>query len=205
MPDINLIKGQRDEERRVASVTRQLLLASVIVFAAGILGFSVLAAKTVVLKGEIKQLEAKITTQKPTLDKIEGYRKEEKALKPKLDLLADCRDEILTWHAICCSLSQRISPETWLTSLDMEERKGQGIGTVRELKINGIAFSHTRVGETMLALNTVPEFEKLELDSTGRVEVEKEKVLEFELVATLPQPKSVSGAKGSETSAQGQG
>lgn len=207
MPDINLIRGRRDEERRASSTARQLCVCLIIAFAAGALGFSILAAKTAVLKGEIRGLEAQLTAQKPTLDKIEQARKEKTALKPKLDLLADCQEEIFDWHAICCSLSQRLSPETWLTSLDIEDVKGKGQQEGKLLKINGMAFTHTRVGETMLALNTVPEFAKLELESTKRAEVENEKVLEFELAATLPErsTKGTQGAEGAESSASGTG
>jgi Tfp pilus assembly protein PilN len=207
MPDVNLIRGQREAERRTASTIRQLYIAAVIAFAAGALGFSVLAARGAVLKGEIKDTESRIAVQTPTVKKIERCQAELGTLKPKLTLLADCQDEIMDWHAICCSLSLRLSPETWLTSLDIEQIKGQGTQTDKKLTINGLAFTHTRVGETMLALNSVPEFAKLELQSTKRVEVEQEKVLEFKLAATLRQRggNAAPGESGGKATATSEG
>jgi Tfp pilus assembly protein PilN len=205
MPQVNLIRSCREEERRAVCVTRQLYIALLVVFALAVLGNSILAGRTAAVRGEIRACAADITAQRPTLEKIESCRNEEAALKPKLSLLADCREETLSWHAICCSLSRRISPEIWLTGLDIEDSRANGLMGGKMLKINGVAFSHAGVGRTMMGLSRIPEFESVDLESTQRVELEGEQLLSFRLVAQLPQRQIGVAPQSGRTASRGAG
>ena len=188
MPSINMIAVRRAEKLRMGKLTRILLLLIIGEVAIGLLLFSFMTARVYSANRTIGELDQKLKKVQPTVDKILYYENQIKSLTPRLDLLADSKEQTLFWYTILQNLSQSMPAQTWLGSLSTNQistGSGKDVKVSTTLNLRGTSISQRLVGETMLRLNQFPEFEKVDLNYTQGGAIEKSNTVDFEMAIRL--------------------
>lgn len=201
MPSINMIATRRAERRNLESQIRMagLIVLCLVVIAFGVLSF--MTARIFATDRTIDQLNKQLSSIQPTVKQIADYEVQTRELQPRLQLLADSREKTLLWYSVMQDLSRSMPADTWLTDVStvktnqafQPSQTSQGApGSVKQrpaqkvsLKLRGTSVSQMMVGETMLRLNTWPEFESVDLSYTQQSAREDANTVEFEINAPL--------------------
>ncbi len=202
MPSINMIATRRAERRNLESQIRMagLIVLCLVVIAFGVLSF--MTARIFATDRAIDQLDKQLSSIQPTVKQIADYEVQTKELQPRLQLLADSREKTLLWYSVMQDLSRSMPADTWLTDVSTIKTTTQAFqpsqpsqGTPASarpkptqkvsLKLRGTSVSQMMVGETMLRLNTWPEFESVDLSYTQQSAREDANTVEFEINAPL--------------------
>ncbi len=193
MPSINMIAPRRAEKMRLERDMRRLVVVILaeLVFAVGLGGW--VCTKLLTTHSRISDLQVQLTSLQPIVRQIEGYDSATKKLLPKLDLLNKAKDQTMTWYSVLDRLTQSFPQSTYLTRVSTRMSNQKDAGTV--LTLNGVSTSQTKIGETMMRLHEVPEFERVDLHFTDKTIVEKADVLEFEIGASMKGQEPPKGAK----------
>jgi Tfp pilus assembly protein PilN len=186
VPNINLIASRREERLRLESLSRHLLFSIAIAFGLGVVGWSFLAVRTFSLRGELSDISAEIIKLQPAVDKIQYYREQTGELQPRIACLEKARQQTLYWRDLAESLGHSMARDTWLTSIDVEEKTDPKLGRVRDLVLKGVSFTQEQVGATMMHVNRKPYFDDVKLQYTREATVNGEPTLDFEVVCRLP-------------------
>jgi Tfp pilus assembly protein PilN len=207
MPSINMIAARRAERKKLEKTIRttMLVILGQIVLAVGL--FSFMTARVCSAGRKLSDLDQELKRIQPTVNEIRHYEAEIKKLTPRLDLLADSREETLLWHSLLRGVSRSMPKNTWLSSLQAkvpektETTASAQAGTepakppALSVNLKGISTSQSLVGETMLRLNQCPEIEKVNLSYTQKGSAVKDTAIEFEIVAELKADEPQKGGK----------
>jgi Tfp pilus assembly protein PilN len=197
MPSVNMIAPRRADKRRRERDMRRLVVVIIaeLIFAVGLGGW--VCTRILATSNRIADLNTEIAKLKPVVKQIEGYDKAKKQLDPKLDLLNQAKDCTMRWYGALDRLTQSMPDSTYLTRVNtMTDGKE---GSPVNVSLNGISISQERIGETMMRLHSIPEFETVSLHYTQNTAVMGAPAVEFEIGAVM---KSDQPAKGAQTNAR---
>lgn len=191
MPSINMIAPRRVEKIRLERDIRRLVivvLAEVVV--ALVIGGWV-CAKIFTTKNHIADIDVEMGRLRPVVMEIEDYNRKSTALAPKLKLLNEAKDCTMRWYNVLDKLTQSMPDSTYLTKVST--------GTARpddpavNINVNGVSATQAKVGETMLRLQAIPEFEKVDLHFTQKSSLGS--ALDFEIAAAMKSNEPAEGVK----------
>jgi len=181
MGSINLIAGRRAEHLRLMRVTRALTFSCLGAAACLVAVFTINSARLIHSNMMISRTETELKRLAPTLDRIHQAQTERLALKPKLTTLTNAQGATERWFGILDGLKRSIPPQAWLTSLVVEGAK-EGEQAIR---FNGITVNQEKVGETMLRLNQLNQYQDINLHYTQAGKVGDRDTVQFEFAALL--------------------
>ncbi|MDI6828223.1 MAG: PilN domain-containing protein [Armatimonadota bacterium] len=205
MPSINMIAVRRQERKRLERQIRiaSLILLCEILFATAL--FSFMTARIHSLNVRLAGLNNDLKRIQPTVDKIKFYEQETKKLEPRLNLLAESRESTLLWYTVLQDLARSMPQSTWLCSVTTSKPAPSGNSEDQSsnikneptptMNMKGTTASQALVGETMLRLNSFPEFSKVDLSYTQKASSNEYEGLDFEIVAALSTNNSEKGGK----------
>ena len=190
MPSVNMIAAHRAEKKRLEKLVYVVVVLIVSQLAVALVLFGVTAARMYGASRTIEGLDQKLAKIQPVMDKIQYYQSQIKDLEPRLNLLADSREQTLVWHTVLQNLSWSVPESTWLTSLTTNQPRESASGDGQSkpavtIRLSGVSVSQRLVGETMLRLNEFPEFERVDLNYTQRGADQRLKTLDFQIAALL--------------------
>lgn len=198
MPSINMIAARRAEKVRLEKMMRIAFLVIVgeAVLMLFLLGF--MTTRIFSANREITRLDNELARIQPTVEKIKAYEAEIKKLEPRLNLLADSREQTMLWFNILQNLSRSMPEKTWVSNVTTSRAAPTGPAgrekqSATTLTVRGMSVSQGLVGETMLRLGQYPEFKKVNLDYTQEASSRDFEAVEFQLGALLNEPKPQKG------------
>jgi Tfp pilus assembly protein PilN len=197
MPSVNMIAPRRADKRRRERDMRRLVVVIIVelIFAVGLGGW--VGARMLTTSNRIADLNTEIAKLKPIVKQIEEYDKAKARLDPKLNLLNQAKDCTMRWYGVLDRLTQSMPDSTYLTRLNTStEGKDESVVNV---SLNGVSVSQERIGETMMRLHSIPEFDTVNLHYTQNTAISGASAVEFEFGALL---KSDEPAKGAKTNAR---
>jgi Tfp pilus assembly protein PilN len=184
-----MIAARRAEKARLETHMRVALcvIAAELAIMLGVLSF--MTARVYSTSRAIHRVDQKLAKLKPTVEKIRSYQTEIKKLEPRLDLLADSREQTLFWYTVLQDLSRSVPANTWLCSMTTVRPVVSGPNAANQqpgsptVTLRGTSVSQRLVGETMLRLNQYPEFRQVNLSFTQKGGTEDFQTVEFEIAA----------------------
>jgi len=181
MPSINMIAPRRAEKRRLERAMRKLavLVIAQLVFAVALGGWVFM--KTLTTRATIAELNSQMQVLTPKIKKVAELERQTAELKPKVELLSKAKSRTMRWYNTLDQLTQSVPSSTWLTRIATLSPAG-GDTT---LNINGVTSEQARVGETMMRLQTNPDFRSVDLHYTQRGSGVNTQSLEFEIGASM--------------------
>ncbi len=191
MPSINMIAPRRAEKRRMERDMRRLCLVIVGELVCAVALGGIVCTKIITTGKSINSLNAKIAQLQPTVREIEKNEEATKALKPKLDLLNQAKDDTMRWYNTLDRLTQSMPQSTYLTRLATGKAPNQGAAAVN---LTGISISQARIGEAMLRLADIPELDTVDLHFTQSSVINGSSAIEFEIGATFEGTEPPKGA-----------
>ena len=183
MPSINMIAPRRADKRRLERDMRRLVLVILaeLVCAVAIGGW--VCTRLLTTHSRIADLDVQITRLQPVVKQIEGYDKAAELLAPKLELLNKAKDDTMRWYNTLDRLTQSLPQSTYLTRVDTKRNEKTDEGTT--VNLSGVSTSQAKVGETMLRLTAIPDFDKVDLHFTQATSIEGGAGIEFEVGAAM--------------------
>ena len=199
MPSINMIAPRRADKQRLERDMRRLVVVIIAELICAVALGGWICTKMFTTSGRIADLDTQIAKLKPTVRRIEDYERATKALAPKLDLLNQAKDATMRWYDTLDRLTQSLPQSTFITR--MNTAAGTGSNPASTLNMVGVSASQEKIGETMLRLQNIPDFEKVDLHYTQKSAAMDSNAFEFEIGAVL---KSGDTAKGAQSDGSGQ-
>ncbi|MEN6356775.1 MAG: PilN domain-containing protein [Armatimonadota bacterium] len=192
MPSINMIAPRRAEKQRLERDMRRLVLVILaeLIIAVGLGGWACTKAYT--MRMSINRLDAQIAKLQPVVKEIEQYESATKELTPRMDLLANAKEGTMRWYNSLDKLTQSLASSTYLTRISTATDSSSK-DTQSTVSLAGISGSQERVGETILRLQTIPDFEKVDLHFTRKMTSNSQNGFEFEIGAIMKDGKSSKG------------
>jgi len=181
MGSINLIAARRAERLRLMQVTRALTFSCLGAAACLLAVFTINSARLITSSLEIGRVEVKLKELEPTLNRIREAQAERLALRPKLTTLTNAQGATERWYGVLDGLKRSIPPQAWLTSLVVEGAK-EGEQAIR---FNGVTINQQKVGETMLRLNQLNQYQDINLHFTQANKIGDRDTVQFEFAALL--------------------
>lgn len=181
MPSINMIAPRRAEKMRLERDIRRLVIVvlaeiTVILVMGGWVGTRILTTDN-----KISDIDEEMRTLQPVVMEIEDYNRKTTALAPKLKLLNEAKDCTMRWYNVLDKLTQSMPESTYLTRVSTTSVRPDDPAV--SVNVNGVSATQAKVGETMLRLQTIPEFEKVDLRFTQKSSLGT--ALDFEIAAAM--------------------
>lgn len=184
---INLLPAEYSERRKIQFRSRIFLLGSLLVFitAGGIAWMQnsrVLQYHywlAIQKQEQSRQLEQWSGLQEYIMQ-TRRLQEEKKRLEEKSALIIPLLRGQVRWSAQLLRLSRIIPAEVWLTRM-----KGTFADQLGEIRLEGQALSPAAIARFMVELETYSWVEKVELVSIQKLELDGEKVWEFEILGYL--------------------
>ncbi len=193
MPSVNMIAPRRAEQMRLERDMRRLLVVIMaeLVLAVGLGGWT--CTKLLTTRSRTSELKLQLARLQPVVRQIENYENATKKLMPKLELLNAAKDQTMTWCSMLDRLTQSLPQSTYLTRVTtaLSDKKNEGA----KVTLTGISISQTKIGETMMRLHAIPDFEEVDLHFTQPTVVRKASAIEFEIGAAIKSTPSPKGAR----------
>ena len=183
MPSINMIAPRRADKRRCERDMRRLVVVIIaeLIFAVGLGGWG--CTRLLTTSNRIADLNTEIAKLKPIVKQIEGYEKATHELEPKMNLLNQAKESTLRWYGALDRLTQSMPQSTYLTKVNTTTQADDE--SVINVTLNGLSVSQERIGETMMRLHAIPEFESVTLHYTQNTIAFGAPAVEFEIDAAL--------------------
>lgn len=193
MPSINMIAPRRAEKQRLERDMRRLVIVILaeIIIAVIISGW--ICTKIMTANSQISDLDEQLASLQPIVRQIEGYESDTKILAPKLELLNKAKVRTMVWYDSLDRLTQSLPQSTYLTRLGTSSAEKDD--SVIKLNLSGISTSQAKIGETMIRLHAIPNFENIELHFTQETLVDRIPAVEFEFGAAMKGKTLAKGAK----------
>jgi Tfp pilus assembly protein PilN len=194
MPSINMIAPRRAEKRRLERDMRRLVMVILAELVCVVALGGWVGTKLLTTRSRIGDLDVQLARLQPIVKQIEEYDSATKKLAPKLDLLNKAKDRTMRWYNTLDQLTQSLPQSTYLTRIVTKapDRKDETGTTVN---LTGISISQAKIGETMLRLSAIPDFQKVDLHYSQASCVDGCPALEFEIGATMKSEEAPKGAK----------
>jgi Tfp pilus assembly protein PilN len=194
MPSVNMIAPRRADKRRRERDMRRLVVVIIaeLIFAVGLGGW--VCTRVLSTSNRIADLNTEISKLKPIVKQIEDYDKAKARLDPKLNLLNQAKDCTLRWYGALDRLTQSMPDSTYLVRINTTADDKDKSAPI-SVSMNGISVSQERVGETMMRLQSIPEFETVKLHHTQDSAASGAPAVEFQIDAAMKGSQPAKGAK----------
>jgi|GEM_PF-442308 len=182
MPYINLIHEERvfqkTQERKV-----RLAMAGLLTVA----GLSVVGAGTILLmtadvNGETAEVRSLLSRIQPVVRDIEDSQKELSILGPRLTTLQQAQDITMHWSRALDHFSYHTPKGVWLTNIKSQRRGKDG---AVEVSLTGTSLTQQAVGDLMLRMKPLPDFENVNLKFTQEDRKPTLNTIRFEVIAEI--------------------
>lgn len=193
MPLINLIHEQRLLVRQREQKIRILLLASVSVGAFAFLATGFYLFNTARFQVMVGALEAKQRTLEPLMKQLKSNERDQSVMEPKLTTLTNATKATEKWNRIMGHLTTNVPGTLWLTSIRTNQSTNAEEGVA--LTFGGYSLNHDDIGEFLLRLEACEDLEGVTLKFSQERSVDRNRLLEFEINATLAGSKTVKKIK----------
>jgi len=194
MPSINMIAPRRAEKRRLERDMRRLVLVILVELVCAVAGGGWVCTRLLTTHSRIADLDVQLARLQPIVKQIEDNERATKALAPKLDLLNKAKDRTMRWYNTLDRLTQSLPQSTYLTRLAAKKtEKTENAGAT--VNLSGVSISQAKIGEMMLRLSAIPDFQKVDLHYTQSSCVSGCPAIEFEIGATMKSEEAPKGAK----------
>ncbi|MCX8052246.1 MAG: PilN domain-containing protein [Armatimonadetes bacterium] len=194
MPSINMIAPRRAEKRRLERDMRRLMavILAEIVCAVALGGW--VCTKLITTRARIGELDVQLARLRPIVRQIEEYDNATRKLAPKLELLNKAKERTMRWYNSLDRLTQSLPQSTYLTRIEtrLSEKKDDAGATVN---LTGISISQARIGETILRLAAIPDFERVDLYYSQPNSIDGRPAIEFSVGAVMKGDDKPKGAK----------
>lgn len=194
MPSINMIAPRRADKLRLERDMRRLVVVIIAELICAVALGGWICTRMLTTSGRIADLDTQIAKLKPTVRQIEDYERATKALGPKLELLSQAKESTMRWYNTLDRLTQSLPQSTFITR--MNTSIGTGSGAASTLNMVGVSASQEKIGETMMRLHNIPDFEKVDLHYTQKSAATDAAAFEFEIGAVLKSGGTAKGALG---------
>lgn len=195
MPSINMIAPRRAEKLRLQRDTKRLaiVILAELVFVVCLGGW--MFTKMWSSQVRLAELNQQLTKLQPVVKQIEDYQSSTKMLAPKLDLLGRAKNQTMSWYNTLDRLTQSLPQATYLTRIaTTESQAGKDEKTI--VTLGGISSEQAKVGEVMMRLQAIPDFEDVNLSYTRENNEKNNSGIEFEIGASIKSDKaSAKGVK----------
>lgn len=182
MPLINLIETQILSQRREDS---QLRISKYTFFGAAglmVVSYFALVAQGVGLSSQQNEIEAKLKKLKPLQEEIDGFKKEQSVLEPKLQTLTSARVLTSRWANLMGHLSVNTPSDVWLTSFRSTAPDPE---KPIHITFNGVGKTQSDVGEMMKRTQNSFDLESVNLVGSQEKPFEKVTGMEFEIAGDI--------------------
>jgi Tfp pilus assembly protein PilN len=193
MPSVNMIAPRRADKRRRERDMRRLVVVIIaeLIFAVGLGGW--VCTRILTTGNQIAELNTEIAKLKPIVRQIDEYDNARKKLDPKLNLLNQAKDCTMRWYGALDRLTQSMPGSTYLTKISTNSDAAGGSDT--SVQLHGVSISQERIGETMMRIQSIPQFDSVDLHYTQVGGASGAPALEFEIGATMKNKQAAKGAK----------
>ncbi|WP_369412274.1 PilN domain-containing protein [Geotalea toluenoxydans] len=127
-------------------------------------------------KEDIAKTEQEIQQLKAKIGEIDNIKKLQAEVKKKLDILSRLRKEKTGPVSRLALLSNAVPDKLWLTKYT------EAAGTI---SISGVAFSEDDIATFMKNLQSIPDFNNIELQVSEQTEINKTKAKRFDITFKL--------------------
>jgi len=184
MPSINMIAPRRAERRRLERDMRRLVVVILAELVCAVAVGGWVCARLLATRSRIADLDLQLTRLQPIVRQIERYDSATKKLAPKLELLNTAKHRTMRWYNSLDRLTQSLPQSTYLTRIETKASdKKDAEGTT--VNLTGISVSQARIGETMLRLAAIPDFQRVDLHYSQPNSVDGCPAIEFEIGAVM--------------------
>jgi Tfp pilus assembly protein PilN len=192
MPSINMIASRRAQKRKLETNVRKLVWVLMAEFVLAILLGGWLCTKLYTTRGSIAELNQQLSKLDPIIAEIKTYDTKTGDLLPKLGLLNEAKVSTMRWYNILDKLTESLPTPTYLTQITSSEKlvstgsgKDKTSDIMTTVSVQGSTSTQSKVGETMLRLGEIPEFDGVSLnysrlDTNGGIDT-----LSFQMNATV--------------------
>lgn len=188
---INLLPSHNRSRGAAGPESRWFLLA----LGLALLVLAALGAREIVQSGTLEKRLGEIVNDRDRLvaeqsaastvvGRLNALADEKAALQARLDALAALQQGRRSWSELLVRIS-RLPPEgLWLTAMKTLGADGGGQMPLL-LRIEGKSLSHGRISELLGTLERDPDFQRIELVSTGKGSYLDREVVDFTLTCTV--------------------
>lgn len=170
MPSINMIAFRRAQKKKLETNVRKLVWVLMAEFVLAVLAGGWLCTRLYTTRGNIAELNQQLSKLDPIIAEIKTFNTNTGDLLPKLGLLNEAKVSTMRWYNILDKLSESLPTPTYLTQITSSEQvQSAGTGTSKTsdimttVSLQGSTSTQSKVGETMLRLGEIPEFDGVEL------------------------------------------
>ncbi|MGC8861619.1 MAG: PilN domain-containing protein [Armatimonadota bacterium] len=194
MPSINMIAPRRAERRRLERDMRRLMIVILAELVCAVAVGGWVCTRLLTTRSRIADLDVQLTRLQPIVRQIEEYESATAKLAPKLDLLNKAKERTMRWYNSLDRLTQSLPQSTYLTRIETRssDKKDQA-GTI--VNLSGISISQARIGEAMLRLAAIPDFQRVDLHYSQPNSVDGCPAIEFEIGAVMKGSEPPKGEK----------
>ncbi|MBC7326706.1 PilN domain-containing protein [bacterium] len=180
---INLVIERRRRARLLEKRGRQMIWACVFLLAGIILYFLYSSIRIYTLQGDIRELDAKIESLRPTLNYADQLQKQIDALKPRLQLINKLRENVLIWHGLSLELQRLLPLDAWLDNVSFSPAAGGNI----QISLSGKSLNYESIGDYMLRLQSAGHYQSVNLKSANLTKIAEREVVQFQMeLQTIP-------------------
>lgn len=170
MPSINMIAPRRAQKKKIERDVRKLVWVLLAEFVIAILVGGVLCTKLYSTRGNTSDLNQQLSKLDPIIAEIKRYDTKTGDLLPKLGILNEAKVTTMRWYNILDKLTESLPTPTYLTQITSNEiinSSGDATKKAGSIKISvslqGATSTQSKVGETMLRLEEISDFDGIEL------------------------------------------
>lgn len=195
MPSINMIAPRRAEKLRLQRDIRRLVMVVIaeVLFAVCLGGWMCTMLWSTQIK--ITGLDRQIEKLQPVIKQIEDFESATNNLTPKLELLGHAKNQTMCWYNTLDKLTQSLPDATYLTRIATSVNSASTDKQAETVvNLTGVSSAQARVGETMMRLQTIPDFSKVDLSFT-RKSGAKDTGIEFQIDASMKSEQPSKGVK----------
>ncbi|GAB7026259.1 PilN domain-containing protein [Geotalea toluenoxydans] len=164
---------KKETTRQQISILVITLLGTIVIC---VLLYSMAISKISATKEDIAKTEQEIQQLKAKIGEIDNIKKLQAEVKKKLDILSRLRKEKTGPVSRLALLSNAVPDKLWLTKYT------EAAGTI---SISGVAFSEDDIATFMKNLQSIPDFNNIELQVSEQTEINKTKAKRFDITFKL--------------------
>lgn len=206
MPSVNMIAARRAEKHRLEQNTRKLVYGVVGELGLILVAVSFMLAHLITTQTHVGVLDAQLKNLQPKVDEIKQLESDTAALQPKVQVVETAQQDTLYWYSALQNLALSLPAKTWVTQVSTNGTPvftsapgGQTTASApaaapaapaaatsaASLNVNGMSASQDEVGETMLKINTFPNFSQAVLSSIQKSDIGKTPAVSFQMTVDL--------------------
>jgi len=195
MPSINMIAPRRSEKMRLQRDIRRLVMVIIAEIVCAVCLGGWMCTMLWSTQIHVMSLDSQLDKLQPVVKQIEDFESATNKLTPKLELLNHAKNQTMCWYNTLDKLTQSLPEATYLTRISTTSSAATADKQQETtVLLSGVSSAQSRVGETMMRLQAIPDFANVDLSFT-RKSGGKGTGIEFEIDASMKSEKASKGVK----------